>query len=280
MIKKAICVLLAALTALSLCACRRESEPSPAVTNEPEALATETAEPTAAPTAIPSPTAEPTETPEPTEEPAPIVPFDETDIHVYTEHEFFKLFPICWDQCSYDYDAGTFPHRMEDILAAYPTDAVRTRDDGSKYAIYETDTGYRFYLILDSSINGGSTETLFGRGFPIMLKEVHSYADFASLKVGDPLDLAIQIDPVAHFIAEYYEGKTQYRNYIHEEVERGNPIASVHYLSDGLLKIAYDMTEDGELFICDMTYCEDYKLMSHTGYLVDYKLFDCDLPQP
>ena len=56
------------------------------------------------------------------------------------------------------------------------------------------------------------------------------------------------------------------------------PLAFVHYLTDGVLKISYDMTEDGRLIVYDMVYSEDYKLIGNTGKLFDYKLFDIDLP--
>ena len=46
-----------------------------------------------------------------------------------------------------------------------------------------------------------------------------------------------------------------------------------------MLKISYDMTEDGKLIVYDMVYSEDYKLIGNTGELFSYKLFDIDLPQ-
>ena len=278
MIKITICLILTALAAFSLCACGRTGD-APAASADPEAMAEETAIPTIDPTAvsteIPAPTAAPTATPVPTEAPKPTAFHYDLEIPVYTDYDLLR--PIDWrlDYSEYGGTSYAFDYTMEKMLAKLPTNAVRTRFDGSKYAIYDTDTGYRLYVFFQ-----GYDPYFYATGFPLLIKEVHSYEDFASIKPGDPIADVIKIDPIDSRYVDSYEGKTQYRKSIHGAAEGGHPIAFVHYLTDGVLKISYDMTEDGRLIVYDMVYSEDYKLIGNTGELFSYKLFDIDLPQP
>lgn len=59
----------------------------------------------------------------------------------------------------------------------------------------------------------------------------------------------------------------------------GYPITTVHYLTDGLLKIEYgQMTENREPVITNIEFSEDYKMTDALGREVNYKIFDNDLP--
>ena len=267
-----ISMLLAVIMLAGLfCACGKGKEPAPAVTNEPEALATETVRP--------EPTATPTATPVPTQAPKPTVFHYDLDIPVYNERKLILRMPIWEDECRHDGGSAIYMHEMRDIFDEFPTDAVRVMPNGSKYAIYDTDTGYRLFVIYDNLLDIEKLP-LTARGFPILVKELHSYSEFASLKTGDPIAKAAETDPVAGIVMSFFDGKSNYYNYIHDGAVRGWAITSFHYLTDGVLKIEYDMTEDGDLFIIDMVYAEDYELTSNNGLTINYKLFDCDLPQP
>lgn len=53
----------------------------------------------------------------------------------------------------------------------------------------------------------------------------------------------------------------------------GYPITTVHYLTDGLLKIEYgQMTENREPVITNIEFSEDYKMTDALGREVNYKI--------
>jgi hypothetical protein len=58
----------------------------------------------------------------------------------------------------------------------------------------------------------------------------------------------------------------------------GDPCVSIHYLTDGILKIRYDMTEDNELIVAETEFSEDYTFIDRRGDKVNYKIEEVDLP--
>ena len=160
------------------------------------------------------------------------------------------------------------------ILAAYPTDAIRTKENGGVYTVYDTDTGYRFYMFFDKN-NDYSIPV----GFPIVIKNLLSLSDFSDLKVGDSIEAVEKIDPVATLykrtITEVWQlnpiGASNY-------AEEGVPCTSIHYLTDGLLVIEYEMLENGDLVISGIKHSENYILTDILGNDIDYSIYDVDLP--
>ena len=98
-----------------------------------------------------------------------------------------------------------------------------------------------------------------------------------SLKIGDTIDKVSEIDSVASFT------KIRYSQCSPEEAaktaRRGYPLTSIHYLTDGLLKIEYEMLEDRTLAIANMIYSPDYTLNHTVGEVIDYSIEPIDLPE-
>lgn len=202
----------------------------------------------------------------------------DNDIPVYKEEELLfntnGMFYLTKDASSYE---GTNA-RMNDsgaIMAAYPTSAMRHRDDDSVYTIYDTDTGYRLYLQFSSE-----NEYVTTVGFPLVVKEKLSYADFSELKIGDKIEQVEKIDSVAGLHKkELIDVMDVNSKAAVARAARGYPCTSIHYLSDGILKIEYTMLEDKYIVITGMEFNKDYQLVSANGKTVNYKITDIDLPE-
>ena len=160
------------------------------------------------------------------------------------------------------------------LLRVYPTTALRATPDGNTYCCYGTDTGYRLYLFFDD-YNWKTTPD----GFPILVRELLPYQAFQGLKVGESMDAVTAIDPVTALYERQYReiwgvNTVATRSYAKD----GYPIATLHYLKDGLLKIDYDMVDDKEFVIDRMEYYEDYVVVGKTGRTTNYKINELDLP--
>ena len=161
------------------------------------------------------------------------------------------------------------------ILTAYPDPAIREREDGTLYFVYDTDTGYRLFLFFTKD-----NDLQDPIGFPVVIKEMLSHKDFDALKIGDTIGDVAELDPVA----EVYRKKIidvwdlQPKGAA-AQAGRGYPCTSIHYLKDGILKIEYEMTEDRELVIKNMVFSEDYTLVDALGRTINYKIVESDLPR-
>ncbi|MBO7564284.1 MAG: hypothetical protein J6T40_05490 [Clostridiales bacterium] len=170
--------------------------------------------------------------------------------------------------------SGNWPNYPGLILYCYPTSAIRQRDDGCIYFMYETDTGYRLYLFFLKDFDG-----LRLRGYPILIKNILSSKDFASIKVGDPISKVEAIDPVATL------HKRQLVNIWHIDPEtskhnsdNGHPCTSLHYLSDGLLKIDYEMLDTGDFLVSNISIHKDYVITDLIGEKISHYILENDLP--
>ena len=131
------------------------------------------------------------------------------------------------------------------------------------------------YLFFDYRLNGCVTPV----GYGLVVGKVHKLSDFASLEKGDSIDKVIAVDDVASLYKEYL------LDYVHFNTDRAKEekriadfSCSLHYLSDGLLKIEYTMEEEGKLIIYNMELFPDYSLYGH-GRRVNYGILDEDLPK-
>ena len=199
------------------------------------------------------------------------------DVPVYSEDYLLfdtnGTFYLGRDAANYYYFSA-MQNSTEGIMRRYPTDAIRLKDNGSKYTIHETDSGYRLYLFYDQSRD--YTVTI---GFPVVVREMLSFSDFAELQIGDRIETVEAIDPVAglhkKMFIEVWKLNVKAANYYSEQ---GQPCTSIHYLSDGLLKIKYDMPEEGVLVVSKILFAEDYVLTDLLGRKVDYSIDRIDLP--
>ena len=196
-------------------------------------------------------------------------------VPTYYENDLLYLngvFHLGIDESMYD-DLDSRTNSYQAMLAHYPTDAIRTREDGQMYLVYDCDAGCRLYLFLSEA-----AQTVCG--FPVIIESVHSSADFSALSVGDSIDEVEKIDSII----------TQYKKFLLDiaEVDQnsadslaeiGYPVTSVHYLSDGIIKIEYGMDDSGTLYITNIEHSDDYALINPVGQTIDYTILDIDLPK-
>lgn len=200
-----------------------------------------------------------------------------SDIPVYSESDLFSAhscFYLFSDQRE-ERDFNTAVTAAE-MLMYYPGAAMRRLEDGRTYFVYDSDTGYRLFALLDTK---WPTRVL-PAGYYVIVKDAHSYSDFAGLKIGDGFEAVEAIDSVAGIYRKYIESmRTPFEKITAEKTnERGYPLTSVHYLTDGLLLIEYLVNDDGELYINNMRYSADYRVTNPEYETVRYKLDEIDLP--
>ncbi len=200
------------------------------------------------------------------------------DIPVYYEEEL--LFDI---DSGFDLvrDAGFYagsnsmPNESSAIIGIYPTDAIRLKDNGSAYTIYDTDGGYRLFLFFDKC-NDYQTPI----GFPIIVKNILSYSDFSVLRAGDSIEFVESIESVAtlhkRYIKEVWKLEPKGAKMM---AEYGFPCTGLYYLKEGLLKIEYEMLDDGKITIGNIELYRDYILPDILGNKVDYSILESDLPK-
>ena len=280
--KRFICTAMAALIVLSAAsACKPQNQSAAKITPKPEATAvsevTKAPEPTDELAAVPTdePTEVPTEAPTNTPEPK----MEKLDIPVYPDDKLLLnnfIVQIGEDACQFSLFAE-FPNKLDYVYELYPTKALRKASTGEEYIIYESQSGYREYVFLKHWEESGLTVT---NGFPIVVGELLPYKAFEQLKVGDTIESVGKIDPVAEL---YKQKMIEVHGYVPESAAssaaRGYPITSIHYLSDGLLKIEYEMLEDGSLVISNMVYSPDYTLKHTVGEVINYRIEPIDLPE-
>ncbi len=195
------------------------------------------------------------------------------DIPIYTEFDLLYEFGLIGKDTSPYSFTGSMPNSVEYILTCYPGASIRKMDDGKAYLVYDTDTGYRLFLLMDKNLNYMATI-----GYPIVIKEQLSIKDFAGVKVGDSIDEVCAIDScgeVYKTLIGIYGYNKQVSDYL---AEKGKPISSIHYLSNGLLKIEYSIDENDNIIITNILFDEDYVLENTLGNPVDYRICDIDLP--
>ncbi|MBQ4341207.1 MAG: hypothetical protein II756_01740, partial [Clostridia bacterium] len=156
------------------------------------------------------------------------------NIPVYdAEDIIYKLYFIGVDNNSYAV-LSSRPNSTDGFLTHYPGAALRKFEDGHAYMVYDADNGYRLFIQL-----GEKYEYNASYGYPVLIKEQHSYADFEGLKVGDSIDKVCEIDSVGTIYKCLFSVVTPEGAQI--ERNMGSAYASMHYLTDGILRIEYDV---------------------------------------
>ena len=260
--KKPLCISLSALLILTaFSACKPQNQSAVKITPEPEVSAvsevTKAPEPTTEPTEVP--TADPTEAPTNT----PESKMEKLDIPVYSDEKLFFT-PRRGTKLGSDFSSlfsfSAINNALDDILEELPTKAFRKAGSGEEYIIYESDSGYREYIFINREWYDDITIT---KGYNIVVGELLPYGSFTGLKKGDPIEKVESIDPVASLHKRYW---LEVAGYVPESAAKaakgGNPLSSIHYLEDGLLKIEYEMLADRSLVISNIVYSEEYTLTS------------------
>ena len=217
---------------------------------------------------------EPSQEPKPPKEPEPEENLEPLDIPVYKKETLLKnMIRLGVDSASF-YGLSASPYASQDYtFEKIPTTAVRLISVDHSYAIYETDTGCRVYLFFYLPENASIA---LRKGYPIAIMDMLSYSDFANLKVGDSIDAVEQVDSA---ISLYKDRYGSYNLIAMENREKqNNPVCSVHYLEDGILRIIYTMPEEGKLVISEIIYNEDYCLTDKLNRNISYKIKSVDLP--
>lgn len=158
---------------------------------------------------------------------------------------------------------STVPNTRQDlakvIFAAFPTDAIRqTPDKSGVYAVYDTDIGIRLYLFFSNEKNNYMTLD----GFPVIMQKKLSFGDFENIRTGDSIRLVEAIDPIVSQYISFFDTGTDeaLEGYAH----KGAGAASVHLLTDGILKIEYKRNKD-DYVITNIVYNEDFVLEGLCG---------------
>ena len=156
---------------------------------------------------------------------------------------------------------------FERMVMTFPNPLVRELGD-SIYLVYDTDQNSRLFLFYSKSRGGG----VILAGYPIFMKDVHLYQDFAYLQVGDSIRDIATIDSVMPLYLDKFNKKSDKKYEFDQQL--GINFSSVHLLSDGVLKIEYDRSSDGYRII-NMTYNENFVLEGRFGG-VSYEIYESD----
>ena len=197
------------------------------------------------------------------------------NIPVYdAEDLIYKLYFIGVDNNSFAV-LNSRPNSTDGFLTQYPGAALRKFEDGHAYMVYDADNGYRLFIQFGEKYNYNASY-----GYPVLIKEQHSYADFEGLKVGDSIDKVCEIDSVGliykKLFSEVYCIDAQNARITRECGE--GPYSSMHYLTDGILRIEYDLDEKMNATIANMVYSPDYVLSGMYDIPVNSRIAEVDLP--
>ena len=148
------------------------------------------------------------------------------------------------------------------------------------YTICDLNTGYRLIRLVHPDF-----EYLFTRGYIVVIAEEHSHRDFKGLKIGDPIQDVIKIDEATSLYYRQwiytdfmFSAVRKYMGFNHW-ADEGWPYCTVHYLTDGLLKIEYRMLGDDQtIYITNTIYSPDRTLTDCEGLTLNYTIDERDLP--
>jgi len=166
--------------------------------------------------------------------------------------------------------------RLSSLLTKFDTKAIRVKDDGTAYFAYDTDNGYRLYIysVEDAGRYYKST------GYILAVGDKHDHSSFKSIKAGDPIEKVEEIDSAASlykdFLLNFWDYKPE--DIKDRAISDRHPLVSVHYLTDGLMFIRYDVSDDNKIVVYDTAYYEDYVMPDCWGRPVNYRILDCHLP--
>lgn len=158
------------------------------------------------------------------------------------------------------------------VIAEYPPQIVRTIENNgqkSMYFVYETDENTRLFVFFFES-----DRYRFTRGYPIIMKKSLYLENFSSLSVGDSMRRVEEIDPITPLYRQGYDTLSDElikKTYI----EGREKISSIHLLKDGIVRINYEKTSNGDYIISQIISSRDYTIPVIAGRLC-YKIYDDD----
>ena len=171
--------------------------------------------------------------------------------------------------------------QTNEIFNSFPTYAIRRQSEKMIYTKYQSDSGFYLYLFFSEESGDPDWDGLnTSIGYPIVICKMLRYEDFSEIQVGDGVKKLREIDPVIaiyeSMFFEYYELNSIAAKNLRQ---CNDPIASVHYLKDGLLKIEYDIIDDTQLVVENIIFDENYDLTNLYGETYNYRILPQDLPE-
>ncbi len=182
-------------------------------------------------------------------------------------------FRLGLDSSVYEYqDAGE--SGIVTLLQECPADVMRERADGTRYLVYDTDEGYRLFLMMSPD-----SPDPFTVGYPVLYKNKLSYNDFAGICPGDSIAKVSAIDDVCELYCKtWFDFMNVSETGFEKRGEKYDCFSTIHYLSDGLLKIEYDsINANGEPIVKSVSYYPDYIMKTFTDKELNYRINDLDL---
>ncbi len=310
--KRLFTFLLSAMITFSLCGCNNKEElhiPDP-VKSAPFS----TAEANLLPSATPIPSATPV--PSPTPIPIPIVAAEVSPItynyniikydekgkqhyipHEYTDEKVLKeeyaivdigheitnipTYTPEWITTGYTkaftpgFDHGVYNNvyscYLQYIHYIFPSNALRKIDENKYYIMYDITDSSRLYLFFPSTDNDARL-----MGYPVFMSKVLSYSDIRIIKLGDDISTVETIDPIAKYTRITWNERTE--NAVDHYNGLGNKISSIHLLSDGIMRISYELSGEKGSYtftVSEIEYHEDFKLEG-VGGVTDYSIAEVD----
>ena len=106
-----------------------------------------------------------------------------------------------------------------------------------------------------------------------------NYSDFSCISVGDSILDVEKVDDICEYYIEKFKTPISY-GIMESMAKEGRGCCSIHYLTDGLLKIQYGAVNDkGEAVVTSIDYYPDYVMETCDGEVLDYRLNPLDLPK-
>lgn len=167
------------------------------------------------------------------------------------------------------------------LLGFYPTEAIRQRDADTFYFVYDTDDGIRLFVFYSEKNGDGEYDGIQTPvGYPILISKMLSHTDFAGIQAGDSAEKVRAIDPVMSVYEDMFFNVYKWNSIAAESYRKeNNPIATIHYLRDGLLKIEYDIVDDNRLVVTNLIFDPNYDLTNLYGETYHYRILPQDLPE-
>ena len=171
---------------------------------------------------------------------------------------------------------GYLPLGIGTVNHAYPIECLRQIDENTYYAVYRAQQGGYLYVHFERVLEEPVwDETYYNGIFAVTgvsyARETHSYADFADIKIGDPVS---KVEAVDSSVLAYYT--------LHNNMHN-NTIPINLTLTDGYLFIECAKNENNEYTVSQIRYypdgIEDVTDIDAKSLKWNYNILPQDFPQ-
>ena len=190
------------------------------------------------------------------------------------------LFGVKVNSCSLGYDTSLLEYqnagdsRLYWLMKYFPNDEIRERSDGSRYLVYDTDDNCRLFLMLSPD-----SPRAIVVGYPILYKNELSYKDFSGIQSGATMTEVSAIDDICEYYRKLWFDFSKLNEYSFENGgDKWPEFATIHYLTDGLLKISYgSLNSDGDPVVKHVEFYPNYVMQTYTMKDLNYRINPLDL---